>query len=226
MNKPSQDKQARRSRLGSETSPSAQTTISGGYSLVIKSLRIVLPLIALSLVVIVLTWQPEDQKIVPPQNIEDIEQQPQPEIEQNELINPDFASQTKDGDPYRITAERAIQKIIQPDLVYLEQLTASLETDSGPVFLRANEGTYHQTTQFMTLSEDVVIRKKNAGTFYLRTLEADLQAGNAASPHPVRGESRNGLIEGKGLNIHQNGERIIVHGPARLVLNNGLDAWN
>lgn len=226
MDQISQDKKSRRRRLGPETQASDTTIISKRYSLAIKSLRIALPLAALGLMVIVLTWQPEDKPIDFPQNMAEIEQKPEPEIEQNELINPDFASNTKNGAPYRIKADRAVQKIKQPDLIYLENLIATLETASGPLHLRAEDGTYHQKTKLMTMAENVVIRKPDIGTFYLRTLKADLELGNASSPHPVRGESRDGTLQGMGLKIRQNGEKIIVQGPAKLVLNNGSKAWN
>lgn len=215
----------RRARLGSRTD-SKPATIGAGYSRFVKLLRLLLPLAALLIIVLLMTWHPEDSGIMPAVSKDTATSTSfgSADVQQNELLNPHFESRTKDGQPYRITAIRATQKSAHPDLIYMEQLKATLDMDTDRVIhLSADDATYDQKTQFMTLTKNIIVETETNERLYLSALEADLAGGEAFSPQPARGESPDGTITGQTMRITHQGNRIIFTGPAKLILHRALE---
>ena len=225
----STDDDARRERLGDAAAPGNTQTYGNaygqGYSTLIRSLRIILPVTALGLALLILTWPREEptiprvEEVIPmhqagdANNSELLRQQAQ-----NELINPTFDSLTRDGQPYRVTATRAQQNPQQPDLIYLEDPRAEVTLSGGPAKLSADDGTYHQEQEFITLSGDIVISGVNGEELFLKVLEADLKDMSAVSALPVRGTGPQGTIAGQSLRIRDGGDVLILGGPATLTL--------
>lgn len=227
-----QEKADRLDRLGRSATTHNTSYQGERYTVFVKVMRIFLPLCALGILAVLMAW-PDDRRTYDPR--EEAEREENEEVTssktieeeqvENELISADFSSKTRSGVPYTLTAARAIQKKEQPDLIYLETLDGVLKSESAPVTLKADEGTYHQENQFLTLNQNVTISQSGRGTMYMQSLEADLQKGEAMSPLPVRGEGVDGTIEAQSMTLENQGDTIIFHGPAHLVMQEGFSSW-
>ncbi len=227
-----QDTDARLERLGAsyqlEEPPKA---INRNYTRWVKSLRILLPLIAVGMIGLLILSAEQDDPVLPIQEIKTpslptaSNNQNAPVIEKNELVNPQFESQTKDGKTYKITAENAVQKLQQPDLILLKHPQGQLEMEPHPLLVTADDGTYNQETQFMTLNQNVKISQEGNGEIRLKSLEADLSRGEMFSPFPIEAEGAYGTLRADSLRITNNGMNIILEGPVRLTINEGLETW-
>ncbi|PZO86914.1 MAG: hypothetical protein DI626_05235, partial [Micavibrio aeruginosavorus] len=115
-------------------------TIGRRYTAFIKSLRFILPLVAIAMTVVVLTWD-EAGKRVEPMKKEDL--LPASENIQNELLKPVFNSVDDKNQPYTVTADKATQSRENPEVVQLENPKANVDMNDGSkVNARATTGLY------------------------------------------------------------------------------------
>ncbi len=217
---------SRRERLGATYQENTPKNVSGGYTKFVKILRVVFPLIALVIIGVLIFSSDKEPPALPVEEIEaPVLPGGKPVIDKNELVKPEFESQTKDGKTYRITADNATQELRQPDLILLDQPRGTLEADPYPVKISANDGTYDQKTQFMTLNQNVVISQEETGRIELITLEADMERGEMFSPHTVKAQGTYGTLEAASMKITENGNKIVLNGPATLIMTEGFDTW-
>ena len=224
------DTEERRERLGSSYKEDSKPVhVNRGYTRMVKTLRVLLPLIAVGVMIGLVLSAEREAPVIPIEKIETPKQLAErgniPEIEKNELIKPEFESQTKDGKSYKIIAANATQELRQPDLIILDRPQGTLQGDPHPLEISARNGTYNQKTQFITLSEDIVISQETSGKILMKTLEADLDRGEIFSPHSVTAEGSYGSLDASAMRITDNGTKIIFEGPATLTITEGLETW-
>ncbi len=200
----------------SQLSVSAQrAAISTRYTAVIRSLRLILPLVALILTAIVVTWD-EGVRVEPLKKEELI---PQQENIQNELLKPVFNSVDDKNQPYSVTADRAVQSRGNPDLVELTNPLANLAMNDGTKLDgQAKLGLYEQKTQKLNLEGDVKIAHSNGYTLSTQELRIDIATQKAWSGQNVRVEGPDGSIDATGLEGDTNGGALIFTGPAKVIL--------
>jgi len=215
-----QDVSARMERLSRRERGSGSTR---SYSKFVRIMRLALPLAAM-VVVAILFLRPgvEDASFVPlDAKTPRIEQE---NISRNELINPTFESRDKKNNPYKITAERAVQGESNKDLIMLERPIGVMTLDDGvKVQVVSDTGAYRQDTERFFLQGKVFLEHEEG--YSLRSDEAhvDLKENFAWSEKDVLGKTPDLSIEAKG--VHANGKtgEVIFSGPAKLTLNQGLE---
>lgn len=221
------ENKSRRERLGSSYQDETPKTINRSYTRFVKTMRVLLPLLAVGVIGILIFSSDREPPALPVEKIETpvVTDNSQPVIEKNELTRPEFESQTRDGKTYRITADNATQELRQPDLILLENPKGMLETEPYPIEISATDGTYNQETQFVTLNENIIISQKETGRIELKTLEADMKRGEMFSPHPVKAEGSYGTLEAASMRITEDGNLITLQGPATLTMSEGFETW-
>ena len=128
-----------------------QTSLGRGYTRFVKSMRYVLPIIAVILMVIVITWPDMDNKIIIVEKSQLIPTS-ESEIGENELLNPNFETTDAQNNPVRVTADRALQNQENPNLIRLENPNADLQMkDGSPIHIEAKQGTYEQESEKLFL---------------------------------------------------------------------------
>lgn len=191
------------------------TKINRKYSSFVKSLRLILPLVALGMTVIVLTWD-EGTRVAPPKKEELI---PASENIQNELLKPVFNSVDDKNQPYTVTADRATQNRDNPDLVDLAKPVATLAMNDGAkIDANAASGLYEQKAQKLNLEGDVHLMHNNGYTLITEELRVDLKAHKAYSGRDVRVEGPGGTIDATGLEGDSVDGSLIFTGPAKVIL--------
>ena len=119
------------------------------YTHFVRIMRLALPLAAV-VVVAVLYFRSgiEESAIVPIEDKEIAEDLRDRNITRNELVNPKFESTDKKNQPYKITADRAIQGEVNKDLIMLERPVGHMTLEDGDeVTVYSNSGAYRQDTE-------------------------------------------------------------------------------
>jgi lipopolysaccharide export system protein LptC len=101
------------------------------------------------------------------------------------MERPKLAGFRSDGQPYLLTAERALQDIKQPTMVQLQKVDGEIGmADGEATHLSADAGVYDNLAEHMELSRNVRI-KNGRFTVLLRTARFDFKSGVYGSDDPV-----------------------------------------
>lgn len=188
----------------------------GRYSAFIRRIKIILPLIALGIVVTIFSWDGiRRDDLVPVAEKNPAERN----TGRNELLSPRFESLDEKGQPYTITAKRAVQGESDEDLVLLEEPMADMLLNSGErIAAQAEHGAFSQKSQRLLLKDNVKLYHDKGYTMEMSELDVDLQANTAWANVDIRGRGPAGTLEAKGLNADAETGKLVFSGPARLVL--------
>jgi lipopolysaccharide export system protein LptC len=202
-------------------------THSGGYSRFIRAMRLVLPLGAVGMIALLFGWNSmEQEQIVARQQTPQEQAQNQASsrrISRNELLNPKFESTDKKSQPYKITADRALQGEKNKDLIMLENPVGTLTMQDGVVVsVKSTTGAYRQDTERFFLEGGVELLHDSG--YLLQSAEAhvDLRENYAWSEKNVNGSGPDIEIEAKGLRANGKTGQILFTGPVKLVLDGDL----
>jgi lipopolysaccharide export system protein LptC len=206
------------SRLSGLSSGKGRSTkVNHAYTRFIRSMRIILPLIAVGLTVVILTWEEAGRKVEP---IKKEELVPQSANIQNELLKPVYNSVDANNQPFTVTADLATQDRSNPDLLNLQKPRAEMAQDDGSkINADANAGLYEQKTQKLNLEGDVHLIHSDGYTLSTEELRVDIPVQKAFSGRDVRVEGPAGTIDAKGLEGDGASGVLIFTGPAKVVLN-------
>lgn len=193
--------------------------VNRSYSFFVRSLRLLLPIIALGLVAVVMIW-PDMEKTVTPVKREEII----PETTgRNELINPRFESKDKDMHSYIITATRAVQSLENQDIVMLEKPAATIALDDlTNIDAKAERGTYQQETQSLALDGRVVVSHSHGYTLKSESLNMSMKERRAWTDMPVRIDGPSGNIEAQSMKTDDTTGVLTFNGPAKMTLKESI----
>ncbi|MGH7082828.1 MAG: LPS export ABC transporter periplasmic protein LptC [Acetobacteraceae bacterium] len=134
------------------------------------------------------------------------------------LIDAEYNSVNQHGEPYTVTAAKAVQAA--PDRVNLAQPKGDITLQSGSwVLLEAKQGVYGPKSRELDLSGDVTLYRDDGTTLRSSSATVDLGQGAAASGVPVSAEGPFGTLDATGFSLFDGGAVIQFYGPARLILN-------
>ncbi|PZQ46811.1 MAG: LPS export ABC transporter periplasmic protein LptC [Micavibrio aeruginosavorus] len=189
--------------------------INRKYSSFVKSLRFILPLAALVMTVVVLTWD-EGRRVEPMKKEELL---PASDKVQNELLKPVFKSVDDKNQPFEVTADLATQNRENPDLIELQKPVAHQDMTSGEkISADAATGLYQQNEQKLNLAGDVHLKHSNGYTLSTEELRVDLVTQKAYSGRDVRVDGPSGSIDATGLEGDASTGTLIFTGPAKVIL--------
>lgn len=185
------------------------------HSARVRRLRLLFPIAALAVIVVLMTWKSDNAPLtaVPREEIS-----PQT-VSQNELIKPKFQSEDENGQPYTITADKATQNAENMDLLLLQQPVADIALKSGDtISLKAANGLYSQGKKDLDLDGQVEIHHDSGYEIKTQKMKIDVQGQIITSDTPVIGSGPEADISASGLNVNGNSKVLIFNGPAKLTL--------
>lgn len=186
-----------------------------GYTRFVRLAKVVLPLVALTMVgmvIVRLSGDPFKNAAPPPE-----EAQSTPG--QIELIGAQYEGVDDAGRPYTLIAHRASRAIDAQDTVLLETVRADITLeDTTWLALHARTGTYDTKTQNLHLSGDVAVYHDSGYEMHLDDIAIDLKSHQAATRQAVRGHGPLGEISAPGLSVTDAGNTVIFSGPAKMQL--------
>lgn len=185
------------------------------HSANVRRMRLILPIIALGVVVMLITWKSDNTPVTA---IPRAEVSPET-VSQNELVNPKFESVDSSGQPYSITADKATQNADDMDKLQLQKPVADISLKSGGnVSLKATNGTYQQDSRDLSLDGQVIITHDSGYQIQTEKMNIDVKGQIISSDSPVTGHGASADITASGLNVDGNSKVITFQGPAKLIL--------
>ena len=122
------------------------------------------------------------------------------------MDRPKLAGFRSDGQPYLLTAERALQDIKQPTTVELQKVSGEIGMAGGEAtHLTADAGVYDSVGERMELSKNIRI-KNGRFTVLLRSAKFDFKSGVYGSDEPVE------VLAGDGTTVLADRGAALNHG--------------
>lgn len=122
------------------------------------------------------------------------------------MDRPKLAGFRSDGQPYLLTAERALQDIKQPTTVELQNVSGEIGMAGGEAtHLTADAGVYDSVGERMELSKNIRI-KNGQFTVLLRSAKFDFKSGVYGSDEPVE------VLAGDGTTVLADRGAALNHG--------------
>jgi lipopolysaccharide export system protein LptC len=132
------------------------------------------------------------------------------------MERPKLAGFRSDGQPYLLTAERALQDIKQPTVAQLEKVSGEIGMAGGEATrLSADAGVYDSMGERMQLSKNVRIENSRF-TVLLRSARFDFKSGVYGSDEPVEVQTGDGatIFADRASALH-NGQELTFEGHVR-----------
>lgn len=202
--------------VGGADAPERRTQAGGGYSRFVTWMKVLLPILAVGLIVLVIAW---------------------PRIKSDETFRIGFASVNLTGEteagmdnaryvgtddsrrPFSVTADLARAVENGANEVVLELPKADLTLEDGTwLVMTANTGRYAHDASLLNLKGGVNLFHDTGYEISTEVLDVDLKAGSARGDTPLSGHGPFGELKARGINLIDKGQVIYFTGPARVVL--------
>jgi lipopolysaccharide export system protein LptC len=135
------------------------------------------------------------------------------------MARPRLAGFRNDGQPYVLTAERALQDVKHPTVAELQELVGDMGTAGGETTrLTADAGVYDSVAESMKLSGNVKIDNARFEV-RLRSVDINFKTGVYRSEEPVEVHMGGGTtIVADRATAQNNGQQLIFEGRVRTVV--------
>lgn len=181
------------------------------HSARVKRLKFILPIaaavISLSFIAVsvVRSWVPEELSIE------------SATVENGKIVmmKPAVAGRNDDGIAYSMNADRALQDILQPNMMTLENIKAAVPSGELIASVIAQEGIFDRATNRLEMTKPFEINLSNGIQARFQSANADLRAGTLTTKEPIAIDTKDGSIVAKSLQIADNGKSITFSGQVR-----------
>jgi lipopolysaccharide export system protein LptC len=129
------------------------------------------------------------------------------------MEHPKLSGFRKDGRPYTVNAEKAVQDALHPTTVELIGIDADVAmADSGMAHITAKGGVYDNAQEHMDLSDEIHIKSPQYDV-WLKSASIDFKSGLYVSEDPVKIVTSNGTtISGDAITVTDNGKSLVLDG--------------
>ena len=125
----------------------------------------------------------------------------------------------KEQQPYRFTAQSAIQDKKVSHLVHLEKVNGNFRKNDGEVLeLTANEGQYDSQKKQLDLAGNIILVSKDRYTAFMKKATVTLKDRRLVSSAPVRVVFDRGEIKARGVEITDNGKHVLFVGRVKTTI--------
>lgn len=191
---------------------------SKNHTSLVRWMRLVLPVMALAIVVVLMVWSDNRAPLAPVPR----EQVSPQTISQNELINPKFQSEDTHNRPYTITADKATQNAEDMNTVLLQKPVADMTFEKGGwVSLKATNGAYKQAEGDLNLDGQVEMHHDSGYELHTEKMAINVKGQILTSDAPVTGHGPTADISASGLEANGTNDTVVFKGPAKLTLRQG-----
>lgn len=193
--------------------------LNPAYTKLVRWLRLLLPMGAVVIVVMLFSWVLFDKDNV----VSDKSGEAGMDQARNELVEARFESRDSSGRPYTITALKAVQgkrELGQDEkMIYLDTPTGTMTLEDGRIIeVKSKEGTYHQTKEELGLNGGITLTSTDGYALKTKTIFVSMKDGIAKSNTPLQGLGPSGSVEARGFEANNETGHFILKGPAKLVI--------
>jgi lipopolysaccharide export system protein LptC len=135
------------------------------------------------------------------------------------MEHPKLAGFRKDGRPYLVNAQRAIQDALHPTLVELHGIDGDIAmTGSGVAHMTANLGLYDTAKEHMDVSDNVRLKSPQYDV-RLKSAGIDFKSGVYISKEPVTIVTSSGMtLAGDAISATDNGRELAIEGHVKTMI--------
>jgi len=187
------------------------------YSLFVGLMKVVLPAIAVSLILLVIAWPQltfKDDRFRLGMGRLTLDQ-----ADSLTMLNARYHGVDQRRQPYTITADMATQSKKDDDLIDLELPKADMTMEDGAwLALNARNGEYRRSAELLDLNGGVSLFHDRGFELRSESARIDLDGGTAEGQQPVQGQGAFGTVDAEGFRVLDRGQTIIFTGKSRLIL--------
>ncbi len=190
---------------------------SKNYSVFVRLMRYLLPIIAIILTVGAFIWPQlkDDLTII---EKEDLGISDTMQIGKTELISPNFETIDSNNNPVQVRAIKATQDQINPKLIQLEEPNADLITKEGDALnVQSDLGTYEQETEKLYLQKNVIMVHEEGYILNAEELRLNMQTQEAFSDKNISIKDDDTIIQATGVEGSMKDGILTFKGPATLI---------
>lgn len=185
------------------------------YSVLVGILKYLLPAVAVALVLLVVAWPrfaPVEERFSV--GLSDL-QMDQPS--NSTMINARFDGIDDEGRPYRVTADRAIQRPDDERLVDLENPSGDLLSSNATwIAITALTGLYNKDEEVLDLEEGVTLFHDQGYEMRTESAKIFMSEGRVVGRRPVEAQGPSGSIRSEGLRVEDRGAVVVFTGQAHM----------
>ncbi len=135
------------------------------------------------------------------------------------MEHPKLSGFRKDGRPYTVNAQKAVQDALHPTAVELYGIDADIAlADSGVAHMTAKSGLYDSTKEHMDVSDSIHIKSPQYDV-WLKSMSIDFKSGLYVSNDPVNIVTSNGTtIAGDAITVTDNGKSLVLDGHVKTTI--------
>jgi lipopolysaccharide export system protein LptC len=135
------------------------------------------------------------------------------------MEHPKLSGFRKDGRPYTVNAQKAVQDALHPTAVELIGIDADVAmADSGMAHITAKGGLYDSTQEHMDLSDDIHVKSPQYDV-WLKSASIDFKSGLYVSQDPVSIVTSSGTtISGDAITVTDNGKSLVLDGHVKTTI--------
>jgi lipopolysaccharide export system protein LptC len=140
------------------------------------------------------------------------------------MHQPRYAGQTKDAEPFEVTAAAAALDPFAPELVHLERPAADIAA-SGPrdIHLAAAAGIYDRDRGRLDLSGGIAVTTSDGYRFDTPSASVNFERGRVVGREPITGAGPAGTLSAQRFEFEDGGEVLRFKGRVRMTWNPGVD---
>ena len=183
------------------------------HSLLVRVLRIVLPLTMIATVVSLVT-------LVTLHAARRDDAMQKDATTPIEMINPHFFGRDSQNRPYTLSARQAARDPRSFQRVLLSYPAVTLDANcANPSTVTADTGVYHEDSRLLYLQGHILANNASSSHFATDRAVVDTRTGAVSSPSALSSQTSAGAVQSKGFDVFDKGDRVVFKGGVHARLN-------
>lgn len=140
------------------------------------------------------------------------------------MHHPRYVGQTKDAEPFVLTAAAAELDPVEPSLVHLEQLAADIDgTGRRDLRVVATSGIYDRDRERLDLSGGIELTTSDGYRFETPSASLNLDRGHVVGREPIAGAGPAGTLSAQRFEFENGGQVLRFNGRVKVTWQPGQD---
>lgn len=137
-----------------------------------------------------------------------------------EMVNPHFFGRDSQGRPYTLSARQAARDSRSFQRVLLSYPAVMLDANGvNPSTVTADTGVYHEDTRLLYLQGHILANNARSSHFATDRAVVDTRTGAVTSPSALSSRTSAGDVQSKGFDVFDKGDRVVFKGGVHARLN-------
>jgi lipopolysaccharide export system protein LptC len=131
---------------------------------------------------------------------------------------PKLTGFSKDGQPYNVTAESALQDLKKPGVIELSHIVGHFSSGNRKTVLNAKSGVYDAKADKMHVFDGIDFQSNDGEGGRLSEATVETKKGHLTTDQPVDLYFKGGTLRGDAMEVFDHGKVIVFQGDVRMEL--------